>query len=507
MRITNNLSLNVLVDRTALIESKGNNLVSPKLMDLLKQSPNNQLKMEAVLQSVQEGTGKFWIKDLGTVEVALDTSVKLPEQSKLTVTFTITDGQISAELAPIEDAETALPEKIKTSEQILRQLKLPETPQNIKSLELLTEYHIEPSAERIKQLAEGSFLASKIKENSGNENFISQLVTEDQEVDWTKTLKAVVVDWLGKTSNPLPKDNVLGVNISSSDKAIVPDQKVVDAVANETAIELGESELDSESQKIPVKGTPVEQLKALLQTINPKTLLPLIASNLTLNLDNLNRSEQVFNGGKTIALLKQALFDRMADVFSKLDPSSELKKDVLIWLEEESSDLVLGKQLESLEQIISKHSPEAANELKENFEQINKSMTLLEQLPSELMAFHLPIKLGDFDTQVEFYMKKKKSRNSQDDFKVLLALNTNTMGQVQVLVTDQKQLIEIQFRLESEQVKEVFEAEEAVLKASLDPYAVKNVKLTFGCHFKEPAILEAFKELGQEHTSSIDVRV
>lgn len=507
MRITNNLSLNVLVDRTALIESKGNNLVSPKLMDLLKQSPNNQLKMEAVLQSVQEGTGKFWIKDLGTVEVALDTSVKLPEQSKLTVTFTITDGQISAELAPIEDAETALPEKIKTSEQILRQLKLPETPQNIKSLELLTEYHIEPSAERIKQLAEGSFLASKIKENSGNENFISQLVTEDQEVDWTKTLKAVVVDWLGKTSNPLPKDNVLGVNISSSDKAIVPDQKVVDAVANETAIELGESELDSESQKIPVKGTPVEQLKALLQTINPKTLLPLIASNLTLNLDNLNRSEQVFNGGKTIALLKQALFDRMADVFSKLDPSSELKKDVLIWLEEESSDLVLCKQLESLEQIISKHSPEAANELKENFEQINKSMTLLEQLPSELMAFHLPIKLGDFDTQVEFYMKKKKSRNSQDDFKVLLALNTNTMGQVQVLVTDQKQLIEIQFRLESEQVKEVFEAEEAVLKASLDPYAVKNVKLTFGCHFKEPAILEAFKELGQEHTSSIDVRV
>lgn len=507
MRITNNLSLNVLVDRTALIESKGNNLVSPKLMDLLQQAPNKQLKMEAVLQSAQEGTGKFWIKDLGSVEIPLDVAVKLPEQSKLSVTFTLTEGQISAEVAPISDTETAMPEKIKTSEQVLRQLKLPETPQNIKSLELLTEYHIEPSADRIKQLAEGSFLASKIKENAGNDNFISQLVSEDQEVDWTKTLKAVVVDWLGKTDQSLPKDNAVSVMANASDKGVVPAQELADTAIDKASIELGEPEIESENLKIPVKGTPVEQLKALLQTINPKTLLPLIASNLTLNLDNLNRSEQVFNGGKTIALLKQALFDRMAEVFSKLDPSSELKTDVLMWLEEESSDLVLGKQLESLEQIIAKHSPEAASELKENFEQINKAMTVLDQLPSELMAFHLPIKLGEFDTQVEFYMKKKKSRNSQDDFKVLLALNTNTMGQVQVLVTDQKQLIEIQFRLENEQVKEVFEAEEAALKASLDPYAVKKVKLTFGCHFKEPAILEAFKEFGQDHMSGIDVRV
>ena len=90
---------------------------------------------------------------------------------------------------------------------------------------------------------------------------------------------------------------------------------------------------------------------------------------------------------------------------------------------------------------------------------------------------------------------------------MLLALNTNTLGQVQVLVADLKQQVEIQFRLEDEAIKEAFEAEKADFEVQVASFNEKRIKISFGCHFKEPAVLEAMKWSSADKVSGIDVRV
>lgn len=512
MRITNNLSLNFQIDRTALIDSKGNNQAAGKLMELLQASPNRQLSTQAVLQSVSEGLGKFWISGVGTLEVNVTGAAKLTEQAKVPITFTLADGQIFAELTNAETQTEQAPETVKSPEALLKQLGLQKTPQNEKAVQLLNEYRIEPSAERIKQLAEGSFLASKINDFAKQDEFIKTLLSEDQQVDWSKSLKAMVVDWLGQKSGQKAPETP-GNQQTAIKQQPQPD---VEAVAAEafTASEILEGMTDEGEQAKPTvkpneqpKATGAEQVKVLLQNLSPKALLPLVATSLALTLENLNRSDQVFGGGKNIGHLKQALIQRISDVFSKLEPSEALKMDIAEWLETDSAEFLLGKQLDTLEQIIAKHSPEAAKELKENFEQINRAAAMVDQLSSQMMAFHLPIKLGEFDTQIELYMNKRRSKNSQEDFKMLLALGTESLGQVQVLLTDQKNQVDIQFRLEDEAIRQMFMQEEETLQEMTDGIAGKKVKLSFGCHFKEPAVLEAFKELSIDSAASIDVRV
>lgn len=524
MRITNNLSQNLQVDHTLLIESKVNQQTVGKLLDLLQTMPNNQLRTEAVLKNLQDGTGKFFIKGIGTLDIPVDSNVK-QSNKVIFINFTISDGELLAELLPQEDVVKISSEKSKMPNEILNNLGIQITDSNKNAVELLNQYHIEPSAEHIKQLAEGSFLLSKITELTQNDDFLKSLGTDKQDVEWSKTLKSVVVDWISQNeetkkietsqkpiADPLAnkaaelKSKIANLN---SNLTSPPTSIIIEGETPNIVKEILTTKINVESDKIldSSKDNVSIDLKTLLQGVNAKSLLPLIASNLMMTLENLNQSEQVFKGTKNIAYLKQVLFDRMSDVFSKLEPSQGLKIEILKWLEEDSSNFIVGKQMTSLEQIIEKHSPEAAIELKENFDQINRAVQVLEQLPDNMMAFHLPIKLGEFDTQIELYMNKKKTKNVQEDFKILLALNTNRVGQVQVLITDQKQQIEIQFRLENDEIKELFRNEEVPLKNIMDQLALKNIKLSFSCHFNQPPILEAFKELNQDYSSTIDMKV
>lgn len=518
------------VDRMNLIESKNSPQTAEKLMSILNAAPNQQASMVAVLQSINEGVGKFWVNGLGHLDIPIESQIKLAEQAKVTINFGLMDGKITADLVQFEGVlDEATSEKPMTSSNILKQLGLPPTDQNLKAVALLTEYHIEPSAERIKQLAEGSFLASKVNEFASKDGFSEAMLTENQQVDWSKTLKGVIVDWLSR-SNSIPKgvnEQQLAQGLSEVIQAESNETAEVAVHLNENSAKLSESNEEAgirkseevktqvasllddgvETAENAVKKAAVDSLKNVLQNLNPKTLLPLVASDLAVNLENLHRSDQVFNGTKNIAQLKQMLVEQMLDVFSKIEPDQALKSEILQWLEDDSSEFIMGKQLESLEQIIGKHSPEAAEQLKDNFEQINRAINLVDQLSSQMLAMHLPIRLGDYDTQVELYVNKRRSKSSQEEFRLLIALNTNTVGQVQVLVTDKKNQIEIQFRLEDEEIKEIFEAEKAAFDELIEAFKIKPVKINFGCHFKEPPVLEAFKALNSDTTAGIDVRV
>lgn len=513
MRLTNNILVNMQLDRMNLIDSKGNAAVADKLMGMLKAAPNQQLSMAAVLQSINEGVGKFLINGLGQLDLAVDSQLQTTEQSRANITFSLNEGKLTATI-DFNESQKVEPQtaKLETGVDLakaLKQLGLPPTEQNTKALSLLTEYHIEPSAERVKQLAEGSFLASKTNEFASDEAFTKVLLSKDQQVDWSKSLKAVVVDWLSqggseKTQAPARTvEQLMAAPLSEEAQANKPQVKTSAAQTESKGIPAMQQ---AQSDEINLSST-IDNVKQMLQKLNPKALVPLVSSNLELNIENLHRSNQIFNGTHTIGQMKQLLIDKMANIFRTLEPSAALEQEIVKWLESDTTEFALSKQLESLEGLIGKHNPEAAEQLRESFEQVSRATNLLEQVTNQMLAMHLPIQLGDHETQIEMYVNKRRSKSKGEDFRMLLALDTNTLGQVQVLVTDQVQLVEIQFRLMDESIKEAFEAAQSDFEELISAFDVKKVKISFGCHFNEPAVLEAMKALSPETVSSIDVRV
>lgn len=514
MRLTNNILVNMQLDRMNLIDSKGNAAVTDKLMGMLKAAPNQQLSMAAVLQSINEGVGKFLINGLGQLELAVDSQLHTTEQSRANITFNLNEGKLTATI-DFSESQKVEPQtaKLETGVDLakaLKQLGLPPTEQNTKALSLLTEYHIEPSAERVKQLAEGSFLASKTNEFATDEAFSKVLLSKDQQVDWAKSLKAVVVDWLSQGG--AEKTQALTKTVEQLMTAPLSGE----AQENQPQVKTSVAQIDTKGtmvmqqtqqpEEINLSST-IDNVKQMLQKLNPKALIPLVSSNLELNIENLHRSNQIFNGTHTIGQMKQLLIDKMSNIFKTLEPSAALEQEIVKWLESDTTEFALSKQLESLESLIGKHNPEAAEQLKESFEQVSRATNLLEQVTNQMLAMHLPIQLGDHETQIEMYVNKRRSKSKGEDFRMLLALDTNTLGQVQVLVTDQPQQVEIQFRLMDESIKEAFKAAQSDFEDLISEFDVKKVKISFGCHFNEPAVLEAMKALSPDTVSSIDVRV
>lgn len=536
MRVISNALVSLNTEKNLSAEGKGNSVGTGKLMELLRDAQNGEIVLEAALKGIFEGKGKFLLNNVGNVEIPLPANTSLPESGNVTIKFSLQNDTISATFV-LEDTAQAGQVQLKAEDAIsqLKQIGLPQTEQNIKAVQLLNEYHIEPSADRIKQLAEGSFLASKANEISEGEGFESSVMSKDQKVDMSKTLKTLVVQWLSQHTE---------ANERASVTVSAPEQGKSEVASKVTLPETGalvegkeagkaktlpvETILGGEAKNIPMqesdplelssKGKEKEQirgemvqtlsdLKTLLKNLSPKQLLPLIASDTKLNLENLLLSEQVFSGSKNIGQLKDVLVSKLSQVFSTLEPSKALIQEIVTWVEEDPAALTFKNQLEQLESIIAKHSPEAAMEMKDSFEQINKAMDFVNQMQSQMMAFHIPMQLGDHDTQVELYMNKRKGRQNQDEFRMFLALNTNAIGQVQVLITDQKNGVELQFKLETDALKEAFENESEDFLKILEIYSEKPIRLKFTTHSKEPAILEAFKALKEDQTTSIDMRV
>lgn len=505
--MTNNLLVNLQIDRVSLLDSKNASSATGKLLALLEASPNGQVSLAAVLQSVESGKGKFFINGVGQLDVPLNQS-DLPElQTKATIQFTLGEGKV---IADVQFEEVFTPEKanekavvLEKNTALLKQMGMPANELNLKALSLLNEYHVEPSAERIKQLAEGSFLASKTNVMASDADTVEKLVVKDEQIDWSKSLKRMVLDWMTETD---VKQKTATVPVTGKElfkSAAVPVEGMAAEVQDDQETLAGKGEKVSQ----PAQRGEVEMIKQLFEKLTPKTLLPLVTANLPLDLENISRSSQVFSGDKTIGHIKRQFIEQLTMIFKEIQPSEALKADVALWLEADANEFALSKQMTLLEQVIAKHNPEAAEQLKESFEQLSKASGMVEQVSQQMYAMHLPIRMGDHETQIEMYVNKRRQKGAQEDFRMLLALNTNTLGQVQVLLADQKQLVEVQFRLEDEATKALFESEEAAFETQIESFQEKRVKVSFGCHFKEPAVLEAMKFIGSDQTSGIDVRV
>lgn len=509
MRIINN-NLGIQVNEKSRNEGANGN-VNQKLVDLLLNSDRGSMVLEGQLLAKLDGAIKLALPKVGVVEVPLKQGTALSEGSQISVKLTLSEGELSAEILPQSDESADVP-KSKVSEQLLSKLNLPLTKSNQEAADLLIQYKIEPSADKVKQLAEGSFLASKINEQIDQpemDQTLSRLVKslELQDVEMNKSeslpalsLKKIVLD-LVQGADPSfgstqPNEELEDFTLTKENGKILKDQNI--KASNNLPSESTEAET-------PVE-VSVKAIKQALLGLDAKKILALMSLGEKLEVDQLQRMKKTFGSDEGQIHLKHKLLDQLRELMHAKTPSHAFKNGLEAWLNDSGNKMDV-RALNSLEALLKESEPQLYGAMKESIEVVRTMGTMIEQLPQQVYGLHVPVLINEQESQLEIYVNRKKSRRSNDGFKMLLALQTESFEQVQILVSDYQQKLTVEFKVSDEKTLKIFESEMDALKTELKQITTQSVDVSVGLKFEEPIVLTVLGFMGKDGSSQIDARI
>ncbi len=481
-----------------------------KLADLIKSSPS-PLVLEAKVVAKTGGDIRLNVSDIGLIDIKAPEGKNLYVGESLQLRLTLSDDHINMTFQT-EEKRMALPQEImpkfESKAQILDQkgnalmrMGLPVSESNLNALSLLETYKIEPSTEKVKNLAEGSFLASKIT-TLLNEMPEDTLV---QKIPMNTTLKQVAVSLLKQVETTT---EILPTVIKNENKSqrIETDKP---EILEKTNVAINEEGIEKDQQE-PLTKVPVEtlkHLKTLFNELTPKNLLTLVDHLKEADLEMLFAHKGVQDINLEKVALKHQLFSDLKEIFSELKPSQTLEMELKNWLSKdgEQLDVVALKQLKY---ILETHAPKALEMVKENLENYQKVVQTVSEYPQFMSVYQVPVILNQLETQVELYIKKKQKRQSEEGFKMLVALNTETLDLVQVFITDQPHQLSLDFKVENEPVQMLFSEALpsliALLNVSADKRVVAHVRMRENL---ESSVFQAMAFMGEENKNQIDVKV
>lgn len=503
-----------------------------KLLSLVKENPQG-LMLDAKVTGKMGAEIKLNISDVGSIEVGEPTTKTFNVGDNVKLNVSMTSDTLAMEIVPADketpdmvsnlSRQATSPQAQESKSSALTRLGLPVTEANITSISLLEQYKIEPSAEKVKNLAEGSFLASKIS------NLLKELPEQllDQKVPVESTLKQVAVNLLKQatsTEEVFTQNNSkegLVQTASAEASANKAGNPVAALIKNEAgseknlvnANELEKSatvEIKPDTESKSVKANQFEtlrNLKTVFSDLSAKNLLPVLDNLKQMDIETLMNHKLIQNNDVQTVALKHQLFKSLEDVFSKVAPSENLKSELIHWLSNEGEHLT-DKAIEQLKTILENHLPSGSEAVKESFEVYQKTAQTLQELPQFMAAFQIPVTINQMDSQVELYIKRKNKKNASDDFKMLIALNTDNIDLVQAFITDQSNQLAIDFKVEDEAIKDLFLSELPALENDIKEVVGKIVNLHVNVRQeKEPNVLSAMNYLANEVNNQIDMKV
>lgn len=471
-----------------------------KLIALLEESSDKSLTLNAQVKLITPDKQRLVVEGLGAFEVAmLDT----PPTGDVTLRAKLVEGRIQLQVDTPQPnvAKASLPaEPVKVGSSAanwLDQLKLPKSEHFLEAAQLLENYKIEPSAEKIKLLAEGSFLASKLKHTAPER--LNQLIEQlgerlaDLSNNETVNFKQMAVEMLhihDKPEMPLQRPGVVG-------------QEGIAAESQKASVMLAQDDLEGHTEAVP-KQTMTNNLRAILKDFDVKQLITMLSSG-DYSIDNLDLHKKIFIN-QEIGNRKHEILEALKVVLSKDQIEEGFKQQLTTWIES-GENPVDEQQLTLLKQVVQNNEQAFPKEFKEQIEHLLKATEQLSKLPDFMSGIHMPLTMGEHNNQLEVYYKKRQQRGMDEPFRMLIALNTEHYSQVKVLVTDTPRTLSIHFKLVDESARMVFESEKNELLGLIETVAQKPVVLTFEESSSELPVLEAMKFLGTDANSQFDARV
>lgn len=509
MRILNNeLTKMIEVQPNVIREDKA----LLKLMALLDASSDKTLALPAELQTASKDKLKVFIEGVGVLELPVADTVPT---APLMLKARLVDGNLQLQLDTKPEASSGATQATEgtTTKPLatkwLEQLNLPKNEHFVEAANLLETYKIEPSAEKIKLLAEGSFLALKLKQATPQQQsqLVDSLMLKMAELpkEEALSLKQLAIELLqGKVSNQELKPLKEGqVPLEQLQETVIQGDVTKNKGQVDTKMPV---EVDSKTSKgeLTTKSPLESTLKSVLQNFDVKQIITLISSG-DYSIDNLDLHKKIFMT-QEIGNHKHEILDTLKQMLGSENQNESLKQSLVKWLETSENPLD-DQQLQSLKQIIQNSEQSFPKEFKEQVEQLLRASEQLSKLPDYLSAMHLPIALGQQNNQLEVYYKKRQQRAKDEPFRMLIALDTKYFSQVKVLVTDSSKELNLLFKLDEEETKIVFESERGDLLNWVEALVNKPVYIKFEAEKSQIPVLEAMRFLGEKTNGQLDVRV
>jgi len=118
-------------------------------------------------------------------------------------------------------------------------------------------------------------------------------------------------------------------------------------------------------------------------------------------------------------------------------------------------------------------------ELLERMENIRNNISFISDIYANSVYFQIPVKLPDKNTTAEIYILKKGSKKiSSDKATLLIALDTEHMGMVEALVSIRGKSININIRVEKQEIIDFLKENNAMLYNHLKSkgYKLSDIK-------------------------------
>lgn len=469
-----------------------------KLMAMLESSSDKSLTLSAQLKTLGQDLQRLAIEGVGVLDMTIP---EPPPDGDVSIKAKLVEGRIQLQLEAQQPSvgKTVVPsEPIKLASNAatwLEQLKLPKNEHFLEAAQLLDTYKIEPSAEKIKLLAEGSFLASKLKSTAPEA--VAQLVAQlserygSQGHEGSINFKQMAVALLAIHEKPVEAPSATVANLERDSGRLN-----VDAARTEAEVAL--------EQPNSVKQGLTNSLKAVLKDFDAKQLITLLTSG-DFSVENLELHKKIFIS-QEIGNRKHEILDALKGTLSKEQIADGLKQQ-LVSLLEGADNPAEEQSLAVLKQMVDNNEMAFPKALKEQIEQLLKATEQLNKLPDYMNALHMPLMVGARQDQLEVYYKKRQQRSSDEPFRMLIALNTVNYSQVKVLLTDTPKALSLNFKLADESVQAAFEAEKNELLGWIEAIAQKPISLTFEHGQAEMPVLEAMRFLSDKSSSQFDARV
>lgn len=214
---------------------------------------------------------------------------------------------------------------------------------------------------------------------------------------------------------------------------------------------------------------------------------------------------------KNIFLAYDALSDeggitnRFMNILKELEGMHLSKENVSALVNQLTSEAPVEEKLESFMKLIIKEASEhdVAPALEREFNVLKESQTLSKSLNEQMFAMQIPFTLNESLHKVDLFYKKSKHKPDPNDMTLLIALETHQFGEVRCVIHKLNDQYKLDFSLQNEETKKVFEQHEEALK---DQLKNKKIVVHFGVKM-ESAHMDMNQILSIDDTYGFDLKV
>ncbi|GAB6109248.1 hypothetical protein [Fusibacter bizertensis] len=270
---------------------------------------------------------------------------------------------------------------------------------------------------------------------------------------------------------------------------------------NEHSMELNSRQLlDAIVQKFSEDGKSTEAIKNLMEKFDLNTDILHLKNEIPVTIKSVFVANEQLNN-------KDIVVQRFESILNHINVLKLDKQTVVELLEIFKNEVSDADKIAKLSEVISNKVPksESKSKLEQELALLKEHSTLTKPLIDQVVYMPVNIPQGNNEQRVSLYYKKKQKNTNFEDFTLLVALNTQTCGEVRCIVHKLKNQVSLSFSFENEITKRTFEDSKVQLAEALSSFDQYQFSLSFNVRETLSLEIDDFDEL--EAGFGFDIKV